>query len=73
MLRVGKDTLIDQHISNTQLIWQLLAGFEKLILVLKINIWVMETADPIPYLVPTQFQESIFPRKSVQKNRLCSY
>jgi hypothetical protein len=55
----GKDTPIDQHISNMQTIRQLLAGDEKSIPALKINIlWSM--SDSIPHLVPTTFQESIF-------------
>ncbi len=55
----GKDIPIGQHISNMQPIWQLLAGDEKSIPALKINIlWAMY--DSISYLVPTHFQESIF-------------
>ncbi len=57
MLR--KDTPIGQHISNTQPIWQMLAGDEKSIPALKIYI-VWDIADWIPYLIPTRFQESIF-------------
>ncbi len=54
-----KDTPIGQHISNMQTIWQLLAGDEKSIPVLKINI-LGSMSDSIPHLVPTHFQESIF-------------
>ncbi len=48
-----------------QTIWQLSAGDEKLIPALKIKI-LWDMADLIPYLVPTQFQESIFPTKPNQ-------
>ncbi len=41
-----------QNISSKKTIWQLSAGDEKSIPALKIN---------IPYLVPTQFQDSILP------------
>ncbi len=49
-----------------QTIWQLSAGDEKLIPALKIKI-LWDMADSIPYLVPTQFQESIFPPKTQPK------
>ncbi len=51
----GKDTPIDQHISNTQTICQLSAGDEKPIRALKINI-LWDMVDSIPHLFPTNFQ-----------------
>jgi hypothetical protein len=42
-----------------QTIWQLSTGDEKKIPTVKINI-LWDKAVSIPYLVPTQFQESIF-------------
>ncbi len=57
----GHPYSIGQHISNTQTKCQLSAGDEKSIPALKINI-LLNTTNSIPYLVPTQFQESIFPR-----------
>ncbi len=51
-----KETPINQHISNTQIIWQLLVGYEKSIPALKMNtLW--DIANSIPILGPTQFQE----------------
>ncbi len=60
MLLVGKDTTIGQYVSNMQTIWQFSAGDERSIPALKINI-LWDMADSMPYLVPTRFQESIFP------------
>ncbi len=59
MLFGGKDTPVDQHISNTQTICQLSARDENSIPGLNIYIlWDMTYS--IPNLVPTQFQKSIF-------------
>ncbi len=54
-------TSIGQHIFNTQTIWQLSAGDYKSIPALKIYI-LWNTTNSIPYLGPTQFQESIYPQ-----------
>ncbi len=48
----GRTPLLVNNLSNTQTIWQLLTGDGM------ITLWY--TADSIPYLVPSQFQESIF-------------
>jgi hypothetical protein len=57
---VEKETPIAQHISSTQTIWQMLAGDEKSIPALIINIfWDMTYS--IPNMAPTQFQVSIPP------------
>jgi hypothetical protein len=50
-----------------QTVWQLSAGDEKLILALKINIS-RDMAETIIYLVPLQFQESIYPHNPSKKN-----
>jgi hypothetical protein len=55
---------IGQYFSKTQSIWQLSAGDEYSIPAL--NLWDM--ADSIPYLVPFQFQESIFSLITHPKN-----
>jgi hypothetical protein len=59
----GKDSSIGPHISNTQTIytWQLSAGDENLIPTFFTIIILWDMADAIPYLVPNQVQESIFP------------
>ncbi len=49
-----KETPNDQYISNTQTIWQLLAGDGKSISALKIYIW-WDMSYSISYVVPTQF------------------
>jgi hypothetical protein len=46
-------SLLVNRVSDTQTIWQLSAGDEKLIPALKMNI-LWDTAGSIPYLVPTQ-------------------
>jgi hypothetical protein len=65
----GRTSPIGPHIFNMQTIWHWSAGDDKSIPALKMYIlWNM--VDSIPYLVPTQFQESIFPLEHVQKYRL---
>ncbi len=60
----GEDIPIGQHISYTQTIWQLSAGNEKLIPILR------NMANSVPYLVPTLIKESIFSPVTRPKNRL---
>jgi hypothetical protein len=52
--------------THFQTIWQLSAAEEKSISAFKINI-LWDMAASIPYLVPTQFQELIFPLQTLQK------
>jgi hypothetical protein len=64
----GKDNPFEKHISNTQTIWLLIAGDEKSIPALKINI-LWDMSDFVSYFVPTQLQESILSPLHVQKYR----